>query len=307
MQWYRAYDGTVSDPKLAEAAMIAEVSRSVSIAAWHSILENACSVADNGRIDITARRIAIMLTEPIRDIERLLKGFEEVGIIDGQMVVNWGKRQYASDKSTDRVRRFRQKQKANEAKDVTPDETHETFHETVETVSVTDQNRAEQSRTEQNRPEQSRAEVVGLTTNNPRAAEPLVGEIVQPISDDAVSLTSELARMAGISLTSPKRMMDQTDIVAEWLGAGFEPESIRESIARTISTQNPDVRSLKYFDQVVRKDHGKRIADESGAASTRDFSRLNPGVQAGLTRLAELAARDACSPAEPANPYAAEV
>jgi hypothetical protein len=40
-RWYRAYEGTVTDAKLGEAALIAEVSRSVSIAAWHCLLESA--------------------------------------------------------------------------------------------------------------------------------------------------------------------------------------------------------------------------------------------------------------------------
>lgn len=151
MQWYRAYDGTVSDPKLAEVALVAGVSRSVAIASWHAILENACSVGNGGEIDITPRRVAVMLSEPIPSIEAVFQAFEEVGLINESAVTNWSKRQYQSDKSTDRVRRHRRKKAMEQGGTV-----DETFHETVrnvsetpETVSVTDQNRADQNRADQ--------------------------------------------------------------------------------------------------------------------------------------------------------------
>ena len=35
-RWYRAYEGTVTDAKLGEVALVAECSRAVVIAAWHS-------------------------------------------------------------------------------------------------------------------------------------------------------------------------------------------------------------------------------------------------------------------------------
>lgn len=90
-RWYRAYEGTVSDPKLAEVAIIASTSRSVVIAAWHAILENAAGVNEGGRFDIPARRVAAALCEPLATIQALFDGLAEIGMItvDAFQIVDW--------------------------------------------------------------------------------------------------------------------------------------------------------------------------------------------------------------------------
>lgn len=110
-RWYRAYEGTVTDPKLAEAAMVADTSRSVSVASWHLILENAAAVNDGGRIDIPTRRIAAALCEPLSVVEALVEAFRTIGLLTGSHVAAWKRRQYESDSSAERVRRHRQKNK----------------------------------------------------------------------------------------------------------------------------------------------------------------------------------------------------
>lgn len=110
-RWYRAYEGTVTDPKLAEAAMVADCSRSVAIASWHLILENAAVLNDGGRIDLPARRIAAALCEPLATVGALVEAFEAIGLLAGSHVAAWKRRQYESDSSTERARRSRQKKK----------------------------------------------------------------------------------------------------------------------------------------------------------------------------------------------------
>ena len=110
-RWYRAYEGTVTDPKLAEAAMVADCSRSVAVASWHLILENAAAVNDGGRVDIPTRRIAAALCEPLSAIEVLVEAFRTIGLLTGSHVAAWKRRQYESDSSAERVRRHRQKNK----------------------------------------------------------------------------------------------------------------------------------------------------------------------------------------------------
>ena len=111
-RWYRAYEGTVTDPKLAEAAMVADCSRSVAVASWHLILENAAVVNDGGRVDLPSRRIAAALCEPLAVIESLVSAFAAIGLLADSHVTAWKRRQYESDSSADRVRRHRQKKKA---------------------------------------------------------------------------------------------------------------------------------------------------------------------------------------------------
>lgn len=74
--------------------------------------------------------------------------FLRKGFIDEKWgLLNWGKRQFLSDSSTERVRKYRSKQAREQ------DETlHETLHETHETQNVTEQNRTEQNRAEQKKP-----------------------------------------------------------------------------------------------------------------------------------------------------------
>lgn len=114
-RWYRAYEGTVSDPKLGEVAMLAECSRSVVIAAWHTILENAASLNEGGRFDATARRVAAALGEPLKVIDAVLAGLEEIGLTEKGVIVSWQRRQYESDNSTERSRKHREQKRNADA------------------------------------------------------------------------------------------------------------------------------------------------------------------------------------------------
>lgn len=113
-RWYRAYEGTVTDAKLAEVALCADVSRSVAIACWHAILENAATVNDGGRIDIPPRRAAAILCEAPQLIEKVFAEFRAIGLLDDTGVVSWKRhssrfkddRPIASDWATIRSRVF---------------------------------------------------------------------------------------------------------------------------------------------------------------------------------------------------------
>lgn len=136
-RWYRAYEGTCTDPKLAEAALVAGCSRSVAIAAWHLTLENAATVNDGGRIDIPTRRIAAALCEPFDTIEMLFSSFESIGLIADSRVTAWKRRQYESDSSTERSRKHRANKKKGQCNgDATLQDRCATPPETETEVSV---------------------------------------------------------------------------------------------------------------------------------------------------------------------------
>jgi hypothetical protein len=119
-RWYRAYEGTVSDPKLGEVAILAEASRSVVIAAWHAVLESCASVNDGGRFETNARRVASILAEPVALIERVFAAFKEVGMTDECAVSAWKLRQFESDRDpTATERKRRQRERDREASHVT--------------------------------------------------------------------------------------------------------------------------------------------------------------------------------------------
>lgn len=106
-RWYRAYEGTVTDAKLGEVALVAECSRSVAIAAWHCLLESAATLNDGGRFDATPRRVAVILNEPPSLIEKVMAEMEALGMIDSGCITAWKRRQYESDSSTERSRKHR--------------------------------------------------------------------------------------------------------------------------------------------------------------------------------------------------------
>src|SRR6188768_1810613 len=108
-RWYRAYEGTVTDPKLAEAGLVAGCSKAVAIAAWHAILESAAATQDAGRFETTARRVAVTLGEQVSSIEALFNALSELGMINNSHVTAWQRRQYESDNSTERSRKLRER------------------------------------------------------------------------------------------------------------------------------------------------------------------------------------------------------
>lgn len=126
-RWYRAYEGTVTDAKLGEAALVANCSRSVAIAAWHCILESCAAAQKGGEYDTTPRRVAVILGESIEVVTALFTAFAELGMLQDGAVTAWKQRQYESDTSTERSRKHRQRQRNGDAtlqqRDATPPET----------------------------------------------------------------------------------------------------------------------------------------------------------------------------------------
>lgn len=128
-QWFRMYAEAVDDEKL---RLLAFEDR------WHFVA--LLCLKAQGTLDSDAphleRRIALKLGLQLPQLDELKRRLVEVCLItEDWQPIAWEARQYESDVSTERVRKFRQKRSGN--------------------VSETDQNRTEQSRTdtEQNREE----------------------------------------------------------------------------------------------------------------------------------------------------------
>lgn len=114
-RWYRAYEGTVTDAKIGEAALVAGCSRSVAIAAWHCILESCCSAQRGGEFDTNPRRVAVILSEPPATIEALFAAFSEIGMVCNGAVTAWKQRQFESDTSAERSRKHRERKRNGDA------------------------------------------------------------------------------------------------------------------------------------------------------------------------------------------------
>jgi hypothetical protein len=141
-RWYRAYAGTVTDEKLIEAAVVADVSRSITIATWHCLLESAATKNNCGSYETSARRIAAILGESVSQIEALFSAFDEIGLTSDGAISSWKKRQFDSDSSTERSRKHRQNKRNGDATLQQHDETPPEAEEDTETdINSSDEER----------------------------------------------------------------------------------------------------------------------------------------------------------------------
>ena len=113
-RWYRSHVGLVTYAKLGEAALIGECSRALVIAAWHAVLESCAETNDAGRFDMTPRRVAAILAEPVAVIEAVFAAFVSLDMIAAGCVRSWTRRQFESDSSTERSRKHRDAKRSGE-------------------------------------------------------------------------------------------------------------------------------------------------------------------------------------------------
>lgn len=111
MQWFRLYSRMVDDEKL---RLLAFEDR------WHFVA--LCCLKSSGLLDepdtdLRSRKIAVKLGVQVRELEEISRRLREVDLIDDELnPVAWDDLQYRSDNSTDRVKKFREKQRCNKVK-----------------------------------------------------------------------------------------------------------------------------------------------------------------------------------------------
>lgn len=121
MEWFRHYHGLCKDEKLTAAAMSAGVSHCTAVAAWCYVLEHASSARRRGDVtECHARHCAIALRIEVAEADAILAAFAAEGMIAGGKVAKWEKRQFASDSSAERTRKWREN-KALEPGPAAPD------------------------------------------------------------------------------------------------------------------------------------------------------------------------------------------
>lgn len=127
MRWFRLYNEIIDDPKVAK----------MSPKVFKFFIFLMCFASEreqNGALPFSKKELSWRLRIPIKRINLYINELKELKIIEDNPVIlfiNWGKRQFASDSSKERVKKHRDS-KCNVT--VTPDVTH--------------QNRTEQNRTD---------------------------------------------------------------------------------------------------------------------------------------------------------------
>ena len=103
--WFRLYTEAVDDDKL---RLLAFEDR------WHFVAILCCKGAgllDEEMSPLLWRRIAVKLGVQARELEEIARRLAEVGLIDGDTLqpLKWGDRQYESDTSKERTRKYRER------------------------------------------------------------------------------------------------------------------------------------------------------------------------------------------------------
>jgi hypothetical protein len=110
MQWFRHYHGMSTDPKLASAAMEAEVHHTMAVAAWCFVLEHASEAEDRGSVtSLSPKVMAVGLRCTKDEAARMLAAFEVEGMLRAGRIVAWEKRQPVSDNVAERVAEHRRR------------------------------------------------------------------------------------------------------------------------------------------------------------------------------------------------------
>ena len=108
MKWFRAYSSIVDDDKL---RLLAFEDR------WHFMALCALKCAgllDEPDSDLRSRKIAVKMGVQVRELEEIARRLREVGLVDETLnPCKWNDLQYRSDNSTDRVKKYREKQHCN--------------------------------------------------------------------------------------------------------------------------------------------------------------------------------------------------
>ena len=154
MQWYRAYIGMAADPKFKAIAKLAKTQHVVVLGTWVAVLEHAC--AHDGSLDgLDCLDIACGLDVDLDLVEAVVARFHERGLIRDGKPAAWDARQFTSDHSATRVKRYRERKRA-----VTDGQCNVTspLPDADETAKPPPGNAPEQNRSDQNQNREEKIE-----------------------------------------------------------------------------------------------------------------------------------------------------
>jgi hypothetical protein len=100
------------DEKLVRAAVRAKQPVERAVWVWGAMLESASEVNDGGRYELDPAEVAYFLRCDAGDIVSIENALVDLGRVRDGLVVQWAERQFESDGSKARQRRYRDRQKA---------------------------------------------------------------------------------------------------------------------------------------------------------------------------------------------------
>lgn len=111
-RWFRHYAGMMRDEKLVKVAVKSKQTVERVVWIWGAILESAAEINDAGRYEFDAGEAAYFLRCDEGDILCVVECLESIGRLHSGVVARWSDRQFDSDSSKERQRRYRERLKA---------------------------------------------------------------------------------------------------------------------------------------------------------------------------------------------------
>lgn len=116
LPWFRVYSEILDDRKIERVCKMTSNPKATVIGVWVTLLALANDSPDRGRLCITLD-IPVSMGDlcsetglPQEELYPIIEAFHDLGMLNGDetmAIKNWDKRQFRSDSSTDRVRRYR--------------------------------------------------------------------------------------------------------------------------------------------------------------------------------------------------------
>jgi hypothetical protein len=123
IEWFRWHHGSVTDPKFQLVARKAGASLPDVLAVWAYILEEASAADVRGEFSIDAEAVDCMFGFEDGKTSSILSVMGARGILDGNRIASWDKRQPKKEDDTATDRKRRQRERENQEKSsVTSDE-----------------------------------------------------------------------------------------------------------------------------------------------------------------------------------------
>jgi hypothetical protein len=116
IEWFRWHHGSVTDPKFQLVARKAGASLPDVLAVWAYLLEEASAADVRGEFSIDSEAVDCMFGFEDGKTSNILAVMGARGILDGNRIASWDKRQPKKEDDTATDRKRRQRERENEAK-----------------------------------------------------------------------------------------------------------------------------------------------------------------------------------------------
>ena len=218
-QWFRMYAEVLEDPKVQRLS-------GDDFKGWVNLL---CLTAKHDGLLPDPSDIAFALRIDEKKAAKLVDRMISAGLLvreeTGLKPHKWDQRQYKSDVSTDRVKRFRERSK-------------------------------KQSGTETETAPEAETDTETEAANAASAGEREADSEKQGV--DLADLTSKISTIAGVPISDWGDAARSQAIVQGWLDAGADPDFLTQTVTSRKSTTRSSPKSLQWFDGAVREAISKR-------------------------------------------------